>query len=126
MGPPTCGTGGVPGVTIGHVCISVILAAGGIFNSPFIYHYLSEQIQLYQKHINLTRASSKRNYLVTVKAGIPSPQAGGASDGGDAGISSLSARGFSCCFGSSQQLSGLLVTTYHALLLLGGGQKLAE
>lgn len=30
MGPPTCGTGGVPGVTIGHVCMSPILAAGGI------------------------------------------------------------------------------------------------
>lgn len=27
-GPPTCGTGGVPGVTIGHTCISPILAAG--------------------------------------------------------------------------------------------------
>jgi len=30
MGPPTCGMGGVPGVTIGHVCISPIRAAGGI------------------------------------------------------------------------------------------------
>jgi hypothetical protein len=28
IGPPTCGTG--PGFIIGHVCISVILAAGGI------------------------------------------------------------------------------------------------
>src|SRR5262245_19295890 len=30
IGPPTCGTGGVPGVTMGHVCMSVILAAGGM------------------------------------------------------------------------------------------------
>jgi hypothetical protein len=29
-GPPTCGTGGRPGVTIGQACMSVILAAGGI------------------------------------------------------------------------------------------------
>jgi hypothetical protein len=28
MGPPTCGIGGTPGVTIGQVCMSVILAAG--------------------------------------------------------------------------------------------------
>jgi hypothetical protein len=28
MGPPTCGMGGNPGVTIGQVCISVNLAAG--------------------------------------------------------------------------------------------------
>ena len=31
IGPPTCGTGGVPGVTIGQTCMSDILAAGGIF-----------------------------------------------------------------------------------------------
>jgi hypothetical protein len=31
MGPPTCGIGGRPGVTIGQTCISVNLAAGGIF-----------------------------------------------------------------------------------------------
>ncbi|MEM9928489.1 MAG: hypothetical protein AAF840_01595 [Bacteroidota bacterium] len=30
MGPPTCGMGGKPGVTIGQVCISVRRAAGGI------------------------------------------------------------------------------------------------
>jgi hypothetical protein len=30
IGPPTCGTGGTPGVTIGQVCMSPILAAGGI------------------------------------------------------------------------------------------------
>lgn len=30
-GPPTCGTGGVPGVCMGQVCKSVILAACGIF-----------------------------------------------------------------------------------------------
>ncbi len=29
-GPPTCGIGGVPGITIGQVCRSVIRAAGGI------------------------------------------------------------------------------------------------
>jgi hypothetical protein len=28
MGPPTCGIGGVPGVTIGHVCMSPTRAAG--------------------------------------------------------------------------------------------------
>src|SRR4051812_46324682 len=28
IGPPTWGTGGTPGVTMGHVCISLILAAG--------------------------------------------------------------------------------------------------
>lgn len=28
IGPPTCGTGGVPGVTIGQVCISPTRAAG--------------------------------------------------------------------------------------------------
>jgi hypothetical protein len=30
MGPPTCGIGGTPGVTIGQVCMSPTLAAGGI------------------------------------------------------------------------------------------------
>lgn len=30
IGPPTWGIGGVPGVACGHVCMSVILAAGGI------------------------------------------------------------------------------------------------
>jgi hypothetical protein len=30
IGPPTCGIGGTPGVTIGHTCISPIRAAGGI------------------------------------------------------------------------------------------------
>jgi hypothetical protein len=30
IGPPTCGIGGTPGVTIGQVCMSPILAAGGI------------------------------------------------------------------------------------------------
>lgn len=29
MGPPTWGTG--PGLVIGHTCMSVILAAGGMF-----------------------------------------------------------------------------------------------
>jgi hypothetical protein len=29
-GPPTCGTGGVPGVAIGQVCMSPTRAAGGI------------------------------------------------------------------------------------------------
>src|SRR5688572_5868674 len=28
IGPPTCGTGGVPGVAIGQRCMSVIRAAG--------------------------------------------------------------------------------------------------
>src|SRR6516162_3672293 len=37
IGPPTCGTGGTPGVTIGQVCISPILAAGGIiFLQPIV------------------------------------------------------------------------------------------
>jgi len=32
IGPPTCGMGdGNAGVCIGHICMSVILAAGGIF-----------------------------------------------------------------------------------------------
>src|SRR5688500_12431676 len=30
IGPPTCGIGGTPGVTIGQVCMSVKRAAGGI------------------------------------------------------------------------------------------------
>jgi hypothetical protein len=30
IGPPTCGTGGTPGVTIGQTCMSVMRAAGGI------------------------------------------------------------------------------------------------
>ena len=29
IGPPTCGIGGTPGVSIGHMCISPTLAAGG-------------------------------------------------------------------------------------------------
>jgi hypothetical protein len=38
IGPPTWGTGGVPGVTIGHVCMSPILAAGGIlFLADLVY-----------------------------------------------------------------------------------------
>ena len=36
IGPPTCGTGGTPGVCIGQVCISVILAAFGIINQFII------------------------------------------------------------------------------------------
>lgn len=28
IGPPTCGMGGVPGVTMGHTCMSPIVAAG--------------------------------------------------------------------------------------------------
>ena len=31
MGPPTCGMGGTAGVCMGQVCISVSLAAGGMF-----------------------------------------------------------------------------------------------
>ncbi len=30
IGPPTCGMGGTAGVTIGHMCISPIRAAGGM------------------------------------------------------------------------------------------------
>jgi hypothetical protein len=33
-GPPTCGTGGVPGVAIGQVCMSVMRAAGGKEKAP--------------------------------------------------------------------------------------------
>ena len=37
IGPPTCGIGGVPGVTIGHTCMSPILAAGfPIFNAGWL------------------------------------------------------------------------------------------
>lgn len=32
MGPPTCGMGGTPGVCMGHVCMSVNLAANGILS----------------------------------------------------------------------------------------------
>jgi hypothetical protein len=41
IGPPTCGIGGVPGVCIGQVCISVSLAAAGISLNLLIYHYYS-------------------------------------------------------------------------------------
>src|SRR5579862_4270304 len=41
MGPPTCGTGGVPGVTIGQVCRSLIRAAGGM--SVLLLQYLDER-----------------------------------------------------------------------------------
>lgn len=34
-GPPTCGIGGVPGVCMGQVCISVTLAAMGIVQSIY-------------------------------------------------------------------------------------------
>src|SRR5215469_7522527 len=37
MGPPTWGMGGVPGVTIGHVCMSVTRAAGGIQFLQFVH-----------------------------------------------------------------------------------------
>ena len=33
IGPPTCGTGGVPGVTIGQTCRSPTRAAGGMARS---------------------------------------------------------------------------------------------
>ena len=36
-GPPTWGTGGKPGVAIGQTCISVILAAGGMFSSSLYW-----------------------------------------------------------------------------------------
>jgi hypothetical protein len=35
IGPPTCGMGGDPGVNIGQVCISVILAAG----APIYFYF---------------------------------------------------------------------------------------
>ena len=35
IGPPTCGIGGVPGITMGQVCMSVIRAAGGIWGMDF-------------------------------------------------------------------------------------------
>jgi len=33
IGPPTCGIGGTPGVTIGQTCMSVSRAAGGIYDN---------------------------------------------------------------------------------------------
>ncbi len=42
IGPPTCGTGGVPGVTIGQVCMSPIRAAGWpirIFSPQILSHF---------------------------------------------------------------------------------------
>jgi hypothetical protein len=42
IGPPTCGMGGCPAVTIGQVCISVSLAAGAAIVFLFIFlidHY---------------------------------------------------------------------------------------
>ena len=33
IGPPTCGIGGTPGVTIGHTCMSVRREAGGTVTS---------------------------------------------------------------------------------------------
>ena len=41
IGPPTCGIGGVPGITIGQVCISVNRAAGGIIKKIFTLFYCS-------------------------------------------------------------------------------------
>jgi hypothetical protein len=41
IGPPTCGIGGIPGVCIGHVCISVILAAKDIFSKIKIKNQFS-------------------------------------------------------------------------------------
>ncbi len=35
MGPPTCGTGGVAGVTIGHMCMSATRAAGIPIDTPY-------------------------------------------------------------------------------------------
>ena len=35
IGPPTCGIGGRPGVTMGQTCMSVILAAGGMVMTFF-------------------------------------------------------------------------------------------
>lgn len=36
IGPPTWGTGGVPGVTIGQVCMSDMRAAGGMIVSQLM------------------------------------------------------------------------------------------
>jgi len=44
IGPPTCGMGGKPGVTIGHTCMLVSVAAGGIV--AFIFFHLSIGISL--------------------------------------------------------------------------------
>ena len=44
IGPPTCGIGGVPGVCIGQTCISVILAAGGIY--PFFLQNFNRIIRI--------------------------------------------------------------------------------
>ncbi len=41
-GPPTCGIGGTPGVTIGQTCRSVILAAKGIFHKYNDFNFIKE------------------------------------------------------------------------------------
>lgn len=40
IGPPTCGIGGVPGMTMGQVCISVNRAAGGMGFFYYLYFYI--------------------------------------------------------------------------------------
>jgi hypothetical protein len=49
IGPPTCGIGGTPGVTIGQTCISLMRAAG----IPMATHYTS-------KRLNCKRSSRSR------------------------------------------------------------------
>lgn len=44
MGPPTCGTGGTPGVTIGQVCMSPALAAGLDIVRTFLKQIISLNI----------------------------------------------------------------------------------
>ena len=59
IGPPTCGTGGVPGVAIGHVCISVTLAAGGIFSFSVSLSLSFRTIPIITKTFNLTSGFSE-------------------------------------------------------------------
>ena len=46
IGPPTCGIGGVPGVAIGQVCMSVIRAAGGMVTNLSAAFFKSKLVLL--------------------------------------------------------------------------------
>src|SRR5947209_7353389 len=63
IGPPTCGIGGTPGVTIGQTCMSVSRAAGGMAcsfysvlsfrSSPFVLAPKDRHAQVDVRLVNL-------------------------------------------------------------------------
>ena len=53
MGLPTCGIGGVPGVTIGQVCISVMRAAGLLMQK----HSLMLMSSVWDRVVNYQRTA---------------------------------------------------------------------